>query len=109
MSNERFASVWDAIEDTPEGAENMKLRAALMIALKDHIVRASLSQSQAAKLFNVTQPRVSDLMRGKINLFAIDTLVNMAAAAGMHVEMHVLEAEANTARNHEYTLIHTNN
>lgn len=90
MSNERFASVWDAIEDTPEKAENMKLRAALMMALKDHIVRASLSQSQAAKLFNVTQPRVSDLMRGKINLFAIDALVNMAAA-GMHVEMHVLE------------------
>jgi predicted XRE-type DNA-binding protein len=47
---------------------------------------------EAAKLFGVTQPRVSDLMRGKINLFAIDALVNMAAAAGMQVEMRVLEA-----------------
>ena len=92
MSNERFASVWNAIEDTPEEAENMKLRSALMMALKDHITRAGLSQSQAAKLFSVTQPRVSDLMRGKINLFALDALVNMAAAAGMHVEMRVLEA-----------------
>jgi predicted XRE-type DNA-binding protein len=64
MSNERFASVWDAIEDTPAQAENMRLRSALMMALKDHITRKKLSQSQAAKVFGVTQPRVSDLMRG---------------------------------------------
>ncbi len=57
MSNERFASVWDAIEDTPAEAENMKLRSALMMALKEHIARTGLSQSQAAKLFGVTQPR----------------------------------------------------
>lgn len=92
MSNERFASVWDAIEDTPEQAENMKLRSALMRALKEHISRAGLSQSQAAKLFSVTQPRVSDLMRGKIDLFGLDALVNMAAAAGLHVEIHVRDA-----------------
>lgn len=93
MSEEQtFASVWDAIEDTPAEAENMKLRAALMIALKQHVARAGMSQSQAAKLFGVTQPRVSDLLRGKINLFGLDTLVNMAVAAGLHVEMRVLEA-----------------
>lgn len=90
MSNKRFASVWDAIEDTHEEAENMKLRSALMIALKEHIGRAGLSQSQAAKVFGVTQPRVSDLMRGKINLFGLDALVKMAAAAGLHVELRVL-------------------
>jgi len=92
MSNERFDNVWDAIEDTPEEAENMKLRSNLMLALKDHISRTGLSQSQAAKLFGVTQPRISDLMRGKINLFGLDALVNMAAAAGLHVEMHVRDA-----------------
>lgn len=92
MSNERFNSVWDALEDTPAQAENMKLRSALMIALKDHIVRQHLSQAQAAKVFGVTQPRVSDLVRGKIDLFGLDTLVNMAAAACLHVEMRVLEA-----------------
>ena len=92
MSSEQFASVWDAIEDTPEEAENMKLRSALMMALKTHLARTGLSQAQAAKLFGVTQPRVSDLMRGKINLFGLDALVNMVAAAGMHVEMRVLEA-----------------
>ena len=69
----------------------MKLRSVLMMALKEHIARVDLSQSQAAQLFGVTQPRVSDLMRGKITLFSLDALVNMAAAAGLHVEMRVLE------------------
>jgi len=92
MSKQRFASVWDAIEDTPEEAENMKLRSVLMTALKNHIIRTGMTQAQAAKLFGVTQPRVSDLMRGKINLFGLDALINMATAAGLHVEMRVLEA-----------------
>jgi len=92
VTDERFDNVWDAIENTPEEAENMKLRSALMLALKEHISRTGLSQAQAAKLFGVTQPRISDLMRGKINLFGLDALVNMAAAAGLHVEMHVRDA-----------------
>jgi predicted XRE-type DNA-binding protein len=92
MNKKRFANVWDAIEDTPAQAENMKLRSTLMMALKDHIVRAGLSQSEAAKLLGVTQPRVSDLMRGKIELFGLDTLVNMIGAAGLHVEMRVSSA-----------------
>ena len=91
MSNERFDSVWDAIEDTPARAENMRLRSSLMMALKEHIGREGLTQSQAAKLFGVTQPRVSDLIRGKIELFGLDSLVNMAAAAGLHVEMRVAQ------------------
>lgn len=91
MIDKRFASVWDAIENTPEEAVNMKLRSGLMMELAAHVARADLNQSQAAKLFGVTQPRVSDLMRGKINLFSLDALVNMAAAAGMHVEMRVLD------------------
>jgi predicted XRE-type DNA-binding protein len=92
MNKQRHASVWEAIEDTPAEVENMKLRSVLMMALKAHITRTGMSQAQAAKLFGVTQPRVSDLMRGKINLFGIDALVNMAIAAGLHVEMRVLEA-----------------
>jgi predicted XRE-type DNA-binding protein len=92
MSKKKFTSVWDAIEDSPAAAENMKLRASLMMALKDHIARNKFTQSQAAKLFGVTQPRVSDLMRGKIDLFAIDTLVNMAAMAGLHVDVRIRKA-----------------
>ncbi|WP_233237809.1 helix-turn-helix domain-containing protein [Bordetella sp. LUAb4] len=93
MSKQRYASVWDAIEGTPVEAENMKLRSALMVALKSHIARSEMSQAQAALVFGVTQPRVSDLMRGKINLFGLDALVNMAAAAGLRVEMHVRAVE----------------
>lgn len=70
-------------------AESMKLRLELMSALKEHISRAQLSQSQAAKLLGVTQPRISDLTRGKVDLFGLDALVNMAATAGLRVEMHV--------------------
>lgn len=92
MNNQRYDSVWDAIEDTPAEVESMKLRSELMMALKNHIARAQMSQAQAAKLFGVTQPRVSDLVRGKINRFGLDALVNMAAAAGLRVEMRVAEA-----------------
>ncbi len=92
MRNKRFSSVWDAIEDTPEDAENMKLRSSLMMALKTHLISSGLSQAQIAKLFGVTQPRVSDLLRGKINLFGLDALVNMAVAAGLRVRMSVRKA-----------------
>lgn len=93
MSRKRFASVWDAIEDSPVEAENMKLRSILMMAVRDHIEREGLSQTQAAKLFRVTQPRISDLVRGKIDLFSIDMLVNMASAAGLHIDMRIARAE----------------
>lgn len=94
MKNESksFASVWDAIEDTPAEAENMKLRSALMLALDKKIRENGWTQLEAARHLGVTQPRVSDLQRGKINVFAIDALVNMLVSAGMHVEMRVLEA-----------------
>jgi len=92
MSTQRFASVWDAIEDTAEEAQNMKLRSALAMVLTEHIGRAGLSQTQAADLLGVTQPRVSDLVRGKIHLFSLDALVNMASAAGMQIQMRVHES-----------------
>lgn len=92
MSSETFESVWDAIEDTVAEAENMKLRSTLMMSLERHIKSKSWTQGQAARALGVTQPRISDLLRGKIDLFSLDTLVNMAAAAGLHVEMHVQEA-----------------
>ncbi|HVY24643.1 MAG TPA: XRE family transcriptional regulator [Steroidobacteraceae bacterium] len=92
MSKTKFKSVWDAIEDTPEDSENMKLRSKLMMSLKSQITKRGLTQAQAAKLFGVTQPRVSDLMRGKISLFGLDALVNMATSAGLHVEMKIRRA-----------------
>lgn len=69
-----------------------------------HLTRTEMSQAQAAKLFGVTQPRISDLMRGKINLFGLDALVNMATAAGLHIEMHVLEAACMVREGFEYKM-----
>ena len=92
MTRKRITSVWEAIEDTPEKAENLRLRSALMIALKVHLVGSGLSQRQIAKHFGVTQPRVSDLMHGKIDVFGLDALVNMAATAGLHVRLSVQKA-----------------
>lgn len=80
-----------AIADNTSQNESMKLRSELMSALKDYISRAHLNQSQAAKVFGVTQPRISDLTRGKVDLFGLDALVNMAATAGLHVELRILE------------------
>jgi predicted XRE-type DNA-binding protein len=84
--------VWDAVEDTRAEAENMKLRSALMMALEEHIRGQGWTQAEAARRLGVTQPRVSDLLRGKISLFGLDTLVNMVVAAGLHIEMHVSKA-----------------
>lgn len=92
MSKERFVSIWDAISESPAEAENMKLRSSLMIALTEHIKHEGLTQAQAAKLLGVSQPRISDLKRGKIDLFSIDTLVNMLSAAGLHVEVQIAKA-----------------
>lgn len=80
----RFASVWDAIEG-PEEAASLKARAEVAHALIEELERRSLTQSRAAALLGVTQPRVSDLMRGKLDLFSLDTLVDMAGRAGFNV------------------------
>jgi predicted XRE-type DNA-binding protein len=89
---QRFQSVWDAIEDSPAAAANMKTRAELMIAVAELIRARRLTQAAAAKLFGVSQPRVSDLIRGKIELFSVDTLVNMLAVAGVRVELKLRKA-----------------
>ncbi len=79
------------IETSNEVVESysVKLRQELISALKDYIARTHLNQTEAAKAFGVTQPRISDLTRGKVDLFGLDALVNMAATAGLSIEMRV--------------------
>jgi len=89
MTAETFRSVWDAIEDTPALAENMRLRSSLLMELQEHIRKSGLTQAEAARRLGITQPRVSDLMRGKIDLFSLDTLVNLLSAAGLRVQVVV--------------------
>jgi predicted XRE-type DNA-binding protein len=87
-----YASVWDAIEPNPVEAENLKLRSSLMLALTRHIKSQGLTQAQAAGVFGVTQPRISNLIHGKIDLFSLDLLVKMAATAGLRVTMQIKKA-----------------
>lgn len=91
---QRFGSVWDAIEDTPQQAASMRARSELMMNLTQVIREKGMTQGDAAALFGVTQPRVSDLMRGKINLFSLDTLIDMAATAGMSPMVKVSKPKA---------------
>jgi predicted XRE-type DNA-binding protein len=88
-TKQRFASVWDAIEDTPQEAASLRARSALMMGLTEAIKAQVLTQAQAAELFGVTQPRISDLTRGKVALFSLDALVDMASTAGMNPTIHV--------------------
>ena len=94
MKSKRFGSVWDAIEDTPQAAASMKARSTLMMELSSYIKKHGVTQAQAADLFGLTQPRVSDLMRGKINLFSLDMLLNMATAAGMSPVLKLTKPKA---------------
>jgi predicted XRE-type DNA-binding protein len=73
----------------PKEAESLRLRAELMVEVSRLIEARKLTQRAAAKLLGVTQPRISDLIRGKIDLFSIDTLVNMLARGGMHVQLRI--------------------
>lgn len=88
-NNQSFESVWDALEDSPIKAENMKLRSSLMIAIVDYIHTEKLTQVEAAKKLHITQPRVSALIQGKIEEFRLDTLINLVHKLGMHVTMQI--------------------
>jgi predicted XRE-type DNA-binding protein len=68
-------------------AEHLRIRSTLMIAVRKLIEDRRLTQAEAAKLFGVTQPRISNLVRGRIDLFSIDILIDMLARAGIHVEL----------------------
>ena len=92
MSKQRFQSVWDAIEDTPQLAASMRARSELVIQLAEVIKKRGMTQAEAAKLFGVTQPRISDLMRGKIELFSVDALIDMAAVAGLSPQVKIKKA-----------------
>lgn len=92
----RFASVWDAIENTPQGAASMRARSELMMNLAEVIRQQGMTQARAADLFDVTQSRISDLVRGKVNLFSLDTLIDMAATASIKPTVKV--SKPKTAR-----------
>ena len=79
---EEFATVWDALADTPEQAANLQARAELVRSISAIVKRQGWKQAEAAKRCGVTQPRMNDLLRGRISRFSLDALVNMAARLG---------------------------
>lgn len=89
MKIKSYANVWDAIEDTPEDAAAMTMRSDLLITLSEHVKTWKLTQAAAAKRLDITQPRLNDLLRGRINNFSIDALIALARKAGLSVELKV--------------------
>jgi predicted XRE-type DNA-binding protein len=94
MKELRFTSVWDAIEKSPADAANMKARSDVMIAIRDVVDKWDVTQTQAAKRLGITQPRLNDLVRGRIDKFSLDALMNLAARAGLSVRVKVVRPAA---------------
>lgn len=88
---ESYASVWDALADTPEQAANLRARAELMQQIAVIVKESGWTQTAAAERCGVTQPRINDLLRGRVSRFSLDALVNIATAIGrrVHVALEV--------------------
>ena len=84
-----YESIWDAIEDDPVRQENFKLRSELMITISETIKERAMKQQDVAELLHITQPRVSALLKGKLDEFRLDTLVDLAHRLGLHVSINV--------------------
>lgn len=90
MTNtETFSSVWDAVADTPEQAANLQARAELMRQIAAIIEVNEWKQAEAAGRCGVTQPRINDLLRGRVSRFSLDALVNIATALGRRVHLEL--------------------
>lgn len=89
--NTEFGSIWDALADTPEEAANLRVRSELMDKITALIEENNSTQVEAASHCGVTQPRINDLLRGRISRFSLDALVNIATSLGqrVHVELEV--------------------
>jgi predicted XRE-type DNA-binding protein len=83
VKRRRFDSVWDAIERSPDATGSLKLRAEIAHGILAEVERRRLTQTRAAALAGVSQPRMSDLMRGRVDLFSLDALVDLAARLGL--------------------------
>ncbi|MFR0693494.1 XRE family transcriptional regulator [Pseudomonas nicosulfuronedens] len=94
MANERATNVWDALVDSPEEAENLRIRAQLMRELTRTVNGWDVPQKDAAARLHVTQPRLNDLLKGKIDKFSLDALVNLLGAAGLDLEISVVQRAA---------------
>lgn len=84
---ESYTSVWDAHADTPGQAANLQARAGLMRQIADLVKRQGWTRVKAAQHCGVTQPRINDLLRGRVSRFSLDALVNISTALGCRVRV----------------------
>jgi predicted XRE-type DNA-binding protein len=89
---DKTVDVWEAIIDDPSERESCRIKSRIMMIIEQHIKKQGLTQQQAAEKMGVTQPRISDLTRGKIGKFTIDTLIDMLSAMGLQIEMKLKDA-----------------
>ena len=89
MEQQEFANVWDALTDTPEEAANMTMRSNLMIAIQQKVGGWNVTQADAARRLRITQPRLNDLLRNKIDKFSLDMLIGLAGLAGITVRLDI--------------------
>lgn len=87
--NAKYASVWDALADTPEEAANLRARANLMRQISTIVKESGWTQAEGAKRCGITQPRMNDLLRGRVSRFSLDALVNIATAIGRRVRVDI--------------------
>jgi predicted XRE-type DNA-binding protein len=87
-----FSNVWDALEDSPEEAATMTMRSNVMIAINENVRGWNTTQARAARRLGITQPRLNDLLHGKINKFSLDALLTLATRAGLRVKIDVRSA-----------------
>ena len=87
-----FTNVWDALENSPEEAAAMTMRSNVMIAVTDAVRAWNITQADAARRLGITQPRLNDLLRRKINKFSLDTLLVLATRAGLKVKIEIRAA-----------------
>lgn len=92
MERHSFDNVWDALEDTAAEAANMTLRSDLLIAIQQEVRAWGVTQAQAAARLDITQPRLNDLLKGKIANFSLDALIKLANAAGLTVKLEIARA-----------------
>ena len=87
-----FDNVWDALADTPAEAASMTMRSDLLIAVDQRVRAWNVTQAEAARRLGITQPRLNDLLRGKIANFSLDTLIDLATQAGLSVRIDIAQA-----------------
>jgi predicted XRE-type DNA-binding protein len=92
--DQTFVSVWDALENSPTEAANMRLRSDLMIAVQQAVEGWNTTQAEAATRLGITQPRLNELIKGRISNFSLDALINIATKAGLGIRLEIERSAA---------------